>query len=172
MMSMQARVMFDPYKNCHQTLRAYATNSPRAKARLLALSMLIDGHLDDAEIENLSKRITLEKLGIARETLNEVLSDFCSDLRSLPSDSSDFLLSSSVLKQLFDEITSAEERRELLALIFDMIRSDKHLADSESRLFWHAIDQWQLDAEDVDMALHGRRPHRGMMHPKTVERMK
>lgn len=159
MMSRQAREISSPYNNDNQVLRAYATNSPRAKARLLALTMLVDGHLDDAELESLSKKCTLTKLGISREVFNEVLSDFCNDVRNLPSDSANYLLTPTVLQQLFGEVISAAERQELLRLIFDMIRSDRHLADSESELFWHAIDLWKFQADDMHLALHGRRLH-------------
>lgn len=172
MMSMQAHEICTPYKNDNQVLRAYAENSPRAKARLLALSMLVDGHLDDAELANLSKEGTLAKLGVSREVFNEVLFDFCNEVRSLPSDSSSYLLTPAVLGQLFGEVICAAERKELLRLIFDMIRSDGHLADSECELFWHAIDLWKFQADDTHMALHGRRMHSKAGKPKLEMRTK
>ena len=32
--------------------------------------------------------------------------------------------------------------------IFDVIRSDGHLADGEARLIWHALDTWRLRLDD------------------------
>ena len=34
------------------------------------------------------------------------------------------------------------------SVMFDLIRSDGHLAESEARLFWRALDTWRLRLED------------------------
>lgn len=159
MMSLQAREMCAPYTKANQSLRAYAANSPRAKARLLVMAMLADGRLDDAELESLARDGTYAELGIAREDFFEVLYDFCADVEALPSDSGNYLLSPDVLEQLFGEVSRSGERHRLLRLIFDMIRSDGHLADSERDLFWHAIDHWKFQPDDMRMALQHRQTH-------------
>jgi uncharacterized tellurite resistance protein B-like protein len=156
MMTMQAREMCAPYINPNQTLRSYAMNSPRAKARLVVLAMLADGRLDDAELESLTRRGTFDDLGIAREDFFEVLYDFCADVENLPNGSGDYLLSPVVLDQLFGEIGNATERQILLRQIFDMIRSDGHLAESEADLFWHAVDTWKFRAADTQTALRSQ----------------
>ena len=88
-----------------------------------------------------------------RSDFFEVLYDFCADVENLPNGSGDYLLSPAVLEQLFGEVSSATERRTLLLLIFDMIRSDGHLADSEADLFWHAVDTWKFRAAETRTAL-------------------
>jgi uncharacterized tellurite resistance protein B-like protein len=153
MMSMQARETFRPFIGTHHPLRVYPANSPRAKARLVVLAMLADGRVDDAELESLTRHGTFDQLGIAREDFFEVLYDFCADVENLPNGSGDYLLSPAVLEQLFGEVSSATERRTLLLLIFDMIRSDGHLADSEADLFWHAVDTWKFRAAETRTAL-------------------
>lgn len=165
MMSMQAREMCAPYTNENQVLRAYAANSPRAKARLLVLAMLVDGRLDDAELESLTRDGTFAELGIAREDFFEVLYDFCADVETLPSGNGDYLLSPVVLEQLFAEVSSAAERQSLLRLIFNMIRSDGDLADSEADLFWHAVDTWKLRAAEARTVLRSQqlRSQRGLI---------
>lgn len=149
MMTMQAREMCAPYTNQNQVLRAYAANSPRAKARLVVLAMLADGRLDDAELESLGENGTFAELGIAREDFFEVLYDFCTDMENLPKGSNNYLLSPIVLDQLLGEINCSTERQMLLRQIFDMIRCDGHLADSEADLFWHAVDTWRFLAADT-----------------------
>jgi uncharacterized tellurite resistance protein B-like protein len=156
MMSMQAREMCAPYTHPHQSLRAYATNSPRAKARLLVLAMLADGRLDDAELESLTRHGMFATLGIAREDFFEVLYDFCADVENLPRGGGDYLLTPVVIDQLFGEINSSSERQTLLRLIFDMIRSDGRLAQSEADLFWQAVDTWKLHAADTQAVLRGK----------------
>jgi hypothetical protein len=161
MMAIQAREMCTPYTNPDQVLRAYASNSPRAKARLVVLAMLADGRLDDAELESLTRHGTFAELGIAREDFFEVLYDFCADVENLPNGSGRYLLSPAILEQLFGEINGAAERQTLLRQIFDMIRSDGHLADSEADLFWHAVDTWKLRATETPLTLRSQRGSAG-----------
>ncbi len=156
MMTIQAREMCAPYSNHNQALRAYAPNSPRAKARLVVLAMLADGRVDDAELESLTKHDVFSRVGIAREDFFEVLYDFCADVEKLPRGNGDYLLSPVVLEQLFGEIDSAADRQTLLRQIFDVIRSDGHLADSEVDLFWHAIDTWKFRAADMRTVLRSQ----------------
>ena len=153
MMSMQARETFRPIIGTHYPLRVYPANSPRAKARLVVLAMLADGRLDDAELESLTRHGMFAELGIAREDFFEVLYDFCADVENLPNGSGDYLLSPVVLEQLFGEVNSAAERQLLLRQIFNMIRSDGHLADSEADLFWQAVDAWKFRAAETRAAL-------------------
>jgi len=165
MMSMQAREMNAPYTHANQALRAYAANSPRAKARLIVLAMLVDGRLDDAELESLSQDGTLAELGIAREDFFEVLYDFCADVENLPGGSGHYLLTPLVLEQLFGEVSNSAERQSLLRLIFDMIRSDGDLAKSEADLFWQAVDHWKFQAADTLTAIHSQRGMAAQLAP-------
>jgi hypothetical protein len=153
MMTIQSREMLAPYTATDQPLRAYPTNSPRAKARLVALAMLVDGRLDDAELERLGQKGTFAEIGIARDVFFEVLHDFCADIEKLPRGDSNYLVSPAILDQLFGEINNSAERQLLLRQIFDMIRSDGHLADSEADLFWHAVDTWKFRAADTRTTL-------------------
>jgi hypothetical protein len=156
MLTIQSREMLAPHTIPGQPLRAYPANSPRAKARLITLAMLTDGRLDDAELDSLVQNATFAELGITRENFFEVLYDFCADVENLPRGSGNYLLSPAVLDQLFGEINQFAERQMLLRQIFDMIRSDGHLADSEADLFWHAVDTWKFRAADTRTALRSQ----------------
>ncbi len=158
MMTMQARESRSA--NPVQTLRTYSTNSPRAKARLVVLAMLADGRLDDAELRSLSQHGTMAEIGISHEEFMEVLYEFCADVEQLPNGDGNYLLPAAAIEQLFREIDNQSERQTLLRQIFNMIRSDGHLSDSEADLFWHAIDTWKFRAVDTVGALraHRQRP--------------
>lgn len=140
----------------NQSLRHYAVNSPHAKARLLVLAMLADGLLDDAELNSLARYDMYAEIGITREEFSGVLCDFCADLEALPSDNQNYLLTPSVLEQLFGGVSDSSEQQRLLRMIFDIIRSDGYLSDSESDLFWNAVDHWKLGATDMRKALRHR----------------
>ena len=136
MMTLQARESFSPINYPGRPLRAYPTDSPRAKARLVVLALLADGRMDAAELDGLAKNRAFAELGVTREDFFEVLYDFCADATGLPDGRGNYLLSPALLEALFAEVGSVAERQKLVRLIFDVIRSDGHLADGEARLFW------------------------------------
>jgi hypothetical protein len=148
MMTMQARETFSPVRHPGRPLRAYPIDSPRAKARLIVLALFADGRVDAAELESLTRRGVFADLGITRENFFEVLYDFCADASGLPEGSGNYLMSPVLLEALFAEVGDAEERQRLVRLIFDVIRSDGHLAEGEARLFWKALDAWRLRLDD------------------------
>jgi hypothetical protein len=148
MMTMQARESLSPIKHPGHPLRTYPVDSPRAKARLIVLALLADGRVDAAELDGLAKYRTFEELGISRDDFFQVLYDFCADAAGLPEGSGNYLMSPALLETLFDEVSDAGERQKLIRLIFDVIRSDGHLAESEARLFWRALDTWRLRLDD------------------------
>jgi hypothetical protein len=148
MMTMQARESFSPIRHPGRPLRAYPVDSPRAKARLIVLTLLADGRVDAEELDGLAKYQTFDELGISREDFFQVLYDFCADATGLPEGSGSYLMSPADLDNLFAEVCGTGERQKLARLIFDVIRSDGHLAESEARLFWRALDTWRLRLDD------------------------
>jgi hypothetical protein len=148
MMSMQARESLPPIKHPGHPLRTYPVDSPRAKARLVVLALLADGRVDAAELDGLAKYQAFDALGISREDFFQVLYDFCADVTGLPEGSGTYLMSPEDLDTLFAEVCGPGERQQLLRLMFDVIRSDGHLAASEARLFWRALDSWRLRLND------------------------
>jgi hypothetical protein len=148
MMTMQARESLSPIRHPGRPLRIYPTDSPRAKARLIVLALLADGRVDAAELDGLAKYQAFEELGISRNDFFQVLYDFCADAGRLPEGSGNYLMSPELLDNLFAEVCSTGERQKLIRLVFDVIRSDGHLAESEARLFWKALDTWRLRLDD------------------------
>jgi len=144
MMSMQARESFPAVTSRHHPLRAYAVNSPRAKARLVVLALLVDGRLDEREMAALERRGVFADLGIAREDFVQVLYDFCGDVASQMSVGvRGYKLTPNMLAGLLGEVDDRKAREKLLQHIVAVISSDGHLSDAEESLFLRAIDQWQ-----------------------------
>jgi len=148
MMAMQAGESFSPINYPGRSLRAYPVDSPSAKARLIVLAMLADGRVDVSELDSLAKYRAFTELGLSRDDFFQVLYDFCADAAGLPEGSGNYLMSPALLETLFAEISSTGERQKLARLIFDVIRSDGHLAEGEARLFWKALDTWSLRLDD------------------------
>ena len=148
MMTMQARESLAPIRQPGSPLRTYPVDSPRAKARLLVLALFADGRVDAAELDSLAKYQTFAELGISREDFFQVLYDFCADAAALPEGKGSYLVSPALLDTLFAGVGNVGERQKLVRLIFDLIRSDGHLAESEARLFWRALDTWRLRLDE------------------------
>ena len=148
MMTMQARESLAPIRHPGHALRTYPVDSPRAKARLLVLTLLADGRVDAAELDGLTKYQAFDELGISRDDFFQVLYDFCADAASLPEGSGTYMMSPAHLDHLLAEVCGTAERQALIRLMFDLIRSDGHLAESEARLIWSALDTWRLRLDD------------------------
>lgn len=162
MMSYPNRQVLAREMHDRPVFRPYETNSPRAKARLVVLAMLADGRLDDVELERLERDEAFAALGISRESFLEVLYEFCADVEQLPRGYDDYLLAPSALEKMLAEVDGSGERRALLRMIFDVIRSDGRLAKGESELFWHAVDSWKFRAEETRSALRRNRVIEGL----------
>jgi len=140
-----------------QWLRDYPANSPQAKARLIALALLADGRLDSQELDDLSRRRAFHRLGLTREDFFQVLYDFCADLSTAPAREDNYLITPEILTELFIEVSDPAERKSLLRLIFDVIRSDGRLAIGEAQLFWNAVDAWRLAPASTPARLRGKK---------------
>ena len=63
-------------------MRSYPANSPQAAARIIALTVVADGDIGEAEIEWLDRLAVHKQLGLARHELHALLDIFCEDLLS------------------------------------------------------------------------------------------
>ena len=148
MMSIQARENLRPAFGSHHPLRSYAVDSPRAKARLVVLALLADGHLDKREFDALERRGVFATLGIAREDFAEVMYDFCADVAAkLSAGGGGYRLTPAMLAGLLGEVSDRKAREQLLQLIFAVISSDGRLSDAEESLFIGAIDAWRTPSD-------------------------
>ena len=148
MMTMQATETFPPISGPGRPLRMYPVDSPRAKARIIVVALFADGRVDAVELSSLARRGVFAELGLTGEDFFQVLYDFCADAAGLPEGRGNYLMSPALLETMFDEVSDTGERQKLVRLIFDVIRSDGHLAEGEARLFWKALDSWRLRLDD------------------------
>ncbi|MBK6908109.1 MAG: TerB family tellurite resistance protein [Rhodocyclaceae bacterium] len=144
MMTLQSKTTASQTRHAVGPLRTYPIDSPRAKARIIVLALLADGQLDPRELRGLAERGVVAELGITTDDFFQVLYDFCSDAARLPKGKGNYLMSPALMETILDEVSDAGERKKLVRLIFDVIRSDGHLADSEAHLIWKALDSWSL----------------------------
>lgn len=63
-------------------IRSYAPNGPEAAARVLAMMMLTDMRVEDAELEALDRLGVYGIIGLSKRGFSEVFQDYCEDLRA------------------------------------------------------------------------------------------
>lgn len=128
-------------------MRSYLTDSHEAIARILALSMLIDGAMDESELSFLDKKGIYQQLGIEREQIDKVMRDMYEDLdlgvamtRTL-----DQRLTSGDLWQLVREISDSHTQQKLLICMMNIAVADGQVSAGEARLIREALTCWTSD---------------------------
>ena len=132
-------------------MRSYTTNSPQAAARIVALTVLADGDIGDAELAWLDRLAVHEQLGLARHELHALLDTFCEDL--LSSDQLKWAdacpVDERTLADLMGEIQDPELRLKVLRLCVELAESDAVVAEGESIVLVAAVEHWGLHHEMV-----------------------
>jgi uncharacterized tellurite resistance protein B-like protein len=130
-------------------MRSYPTNSPQAAARILALTVVADGDIGDAELQWLDRLAVHERLGLARHELHALLDTFCEDL--LSSDQLKWAdacpVDERTLADLMGEIQDPDLRLKLLRLCVDLAEVDERVDDGESCVLVAAVEHWGLHRE-------------------------
>jgi uncharacterized tellurite resistance protein B-like protein len=130
-------------------MRSYPVNSPQAAARIVALTVVADGDIGDAEIECLDRLAVHEQLGLARQELHALMDTFCEDLLSsgqlkwadtCPVDER-------TLADLMGEVQDAALRLKVLRLCVELAEVDAHVDDGESSVLVAAVEHWGLHHE-------------------------
>ena len=130
-------------------MRSYSANSPQAAARIVALTVVADGDIGDAEIEWLDRLAVHEQLGLARHELHALLDTFCEDL--LSSDQLKWAdacpVDERTLADLMGEVQDPALRLKLLRLCVELAEVDAHVDDGESSVLIAAVEHWGLHRE-------------------------
>jgi len=127
-------------------MRDYPTDSPEAAARIIALTIVADGEIDQVELDLIHRLGVNADLGLGPGVLHGLLDAFCEDLLS----SQQLQLSDvcpvddATLMQLMGDIQSPELRKKLLRLCIEIAESDSHVAQGEAIVLNAAVEHWGL----------------------------
>jgi uncharacterized tellurite resistance protein B-like protein len=135
-------------------MRSYPTNSPQAAARIVALTMLADGHLAQSELDVLERQSAHDHLGLDRETLHAVLHAFCEDLLhgAHLTWSDACRVDPRTLAQLMAEVDDPALRLKVLQLCLKIVQADDHIAEGETIVLGAAVEHWGLHREMFESA--------------------
>ncbi|MDR5838101.1 TerB family tellurite resistance protein [Caballeronia sp. LZ034LL] len=115
-------------------MRHYPSDSPRAAARIVVMSLIADGHISGKEVEALERRGFYRRLGLHAGELHEVVREVCEDLTR-----SSYLtwdeacwVEAGVVEALAKEVRDERIRREVLALCQTAVVADGHITWTEA----------------------------------------
>jgi len=130
-------------------MRTYPIDSPQAAARIVALTLVADGHVFDAELGLLDRVGAYRQLGLDHEQMQIVLRGFCEDLlQAHSSQGADAcVVDPRTLSQLMAEIENPSLRATVLRLCVAVAEADDHVAEGESIVLVSAMEQWGLHRE-------------------------
>jgi hypothetical protein len=127
-------------------MRRYPANSPRATARVVALTVLADGSISRGELGSLARAGIYERLGLDAADLQVVLEDLARDLFEFgaPAWEHSGGLHPLVVRCVLDDVTDPSLRREVLEICRAVAEADHHLTDGEDAVLAMASTHWRL----------------------------
>jgi uncharacterized membrane protein YebE (DUF533 family) len=125
------------------TMRRYDLNSNEAVCRLLALSLVSDGGIDQSEFQAIRDSKVLTQLGISENTLHEVMQGLCDDLLHYTDGIGQLERNEVLIDQLLFEIDEPRLQRTVLRAMLGVVDADGCFADGEAVLISRAMACWQ-----------------------------
>ena len=130
-------------------MRKYAPNSPQAAARIVALTLVADGDIGQAELDTLDGLVVHQQLGLERPDLHAVIDAFCEDLLSSKqlAWADTCPVDAYTLATLMGEIDDPALRRTVLSVCVQLSEADRVLAEGESVVLNAAVEHWGMQRQ-------------------------
>lgn len=132
-------------------MRTYPNNSPQAAARIVALTMLADGHLCKSELDVLERLDGHSQLGLAPAELHVIVHALCEDLLATSNQNwpAACHIDAGTLAELLAEIDDPDLRVTVLGLCAAVAVADRQMATGEIGVLTAAFEQWKLPRDVV-----------------------
>ena len=133
-------------------MRSYPRNSPEAAARIVALTLLADGHLSRSELDVLERNKAAQSLGLAPDGLHQVLHTLCEDLLAGAHQNwaDACKVDPATLSELLGEVDDPVLQLKVMRLCVDVANADQHVAEGESVVLSAVLDHWGASALKTD----------------------
>ncbi len=127
-------------------MRSYPRNSPESAARVVALTVLADGHLGPQEIDALRRIDVAGRLDLSQAQFMGVVQAVCDDLMATSGQHWAGIqhLPRSELKLILDEIDDVGLRLIVLEICAALCECDQNLTDAEYEMLCTQADHWDL----------------------------
>ncbi|MFC0132294.1 hypothetical protein CR105_21430 [Massilia eurypsychrophila] len=122
-------------------MRSYELNSGQAAARVLALTMVVDGNLAQSELIAMDRTRILRYVDLERDDFHQLLQELCEDLLTT-AEHGDVRIDARLIDGVLGEIADPQLRRHLLKAMWSIADADDWLADAEAVLLARATVLW------------------------------
>ena len=125
-------------------MQVYEVNSPEAVSRILALGMIVDGHLDPSELRAMHACPFLGTAGVDDATFDRTLRQLCEDLLCAAANRHAGMVEIDpvLLDGFLAEIRDPLLQLRLWKAMVDIIHADGHLDSRETTLVRRAARAW------------------------------
>lgn len=125
-------------------MRSYPIDSPEAVSRLLALTMIVDGHLAPSEVKAMHRSGILQQNAIDEDDFDDVVRDLCEDLLSSAARrcSAEVEIDARLLDALLGEVEDPALRMSVMKAMLDIVHADTVLDARETLLIERAFMRW------------------------------
>lgn len=132
-------------------MRTYASDSPEAVCRLLALSMIVDGHLAPSELKAMQHSAILERVGADADTFDAVVLALCEDLlaRAARQGRIEVELDRRLLDSVLGDLRDPLLRMCTLKAMLDIVHADRLIDSREHLLLQRALRRWSGAGDDA-----------------------
>jgi hypothetical protein len=136
----------DHVSSRRNAMRHYPTDSPRAAARIVVMSLIADGHIGSAEIEELERRGFYARLGLHAGELHEVVREVCEDLTrcSFLTWDDACRVDPRVMQRLAEEVRDERMRRDVLTLCESAVVADGVMTCTEAAVIDAVKHAWRV----------------------------
>jgi uncharacterized tellurite resistance protein B-like protein len=125
-------------------------------ARIIALVMLSDADLDDAEVEMLDRLGIYERIGASRKTFIRVVKEYFDDLLQDNPGERIRLIDAKRLDTVLDAVDDKQKRLDLAGMMLRLIGADGTMNDAELATLRHVLARWGLTLEQIEANLPPR----------------
>jgi uncharacterized tellurite resistance protein B-like protein len=127
-------------------MRSYPTNSPKAVSRLLALTMIVDGHLAPAELKAMRASNIPRHVALGEDEFDDVVQDLCEDLLASAARrcSEEVEIDGRLLDSLLGEVDDKALRLSVMNTMLDIVHADSVLDVRETLLIERAFRMWSV----------------------------
>jgi uncharacterized tellurite resistance protein B-like protein len=135
-------------------MRSYPNDSQEAVCRLLALTMIVDGHLAPSELKAMQHCGVLERVGAGADAFDHVVQALCEDLlaNAIGLDCGTIALDRDMLDGLLGEITDPLLRMCTLKAMLEIVDADRLVDSREHLLLQRALRTWSSPAPAADVS--------------------
>ncbi|MCX9155007.1 hypothetical protein OPU71_02580 [Niveibacterium sp. 24ML] len=131
-------------------IRTYPENSPQAVGRIVAMMMVADGSLAEAELAAIADPEHLASVGLDAHSLRTVLADHLVDIALASKSPREAKVNDpAILDQILAPVTDPALRLKACALAVHASGADEHIDPTEQAVLLYMLGQWGLTLEDL-----------------------